>query len=326
VTKYLIRRGLQAVGLLFVTMLICFSILRLSPGSPFLELTLGGMSMEQVRKLEEAAGLHDPIPVQFGRWAWRILQLDFGKGVRNGFPIFPQIANALANSFWLVAAGTLLGMLGIPLGMHAAQRRGKRTDYILRGTAVFLSAVPMWWVGLIIIGFMKQIETWRLVDKMPIPQIFPVPRDPTFWIRGTLWERVWFLLLPSLLLALFFIPVYLRYVRSQTLEVLSQDYVRTAHAKGLSQPRISRRHVLRNSLTPLITVWSSLLPTLFALSLTLESAVSFPGLGQLFLTGVRGRDYNLMMGILLVLGFLIILGNLLADLAYAWLDPRIRLK
>lgn len=318
--RFLIRRVIQSAFLLLAVMFISFLLMRLAPGGPFAFLGLDNPKIGKaaVNELNEKYGLNDPLPIAFAKWVWGVIKLDFGISLTSGGrTVISIVWEAAINTFIFSFLGTLIGLIGIPIGVYAAKRRGKFGDNFVRLFTVILNAVPHWWLGLLIIIVVSNIAINSGFKLIPLGGMYDVNQD-------NLLNRLWHLALPTFLLSLTPIIVFARFARSQTLEVLSQDYVRTANAKGMPDSVVSRVHVLRNSLIPLITIFGGLLPALFAGAALTESVTSWPGMGTLFLRAAGERDYPVLMGVVLFLTILTIVGNLLADLAYGLVDPRVR--
>ncbi|MEI6044906.1 MAG: ABC transporter permease [Chloroflexota bacterium] len=316
--RFLIRRIIQSLLLLFAVMVISFILMHTAPGGPLRLLAEDPrMSPITISNIEERLGLHEPLPVQFVKWIWGVVRLDFGNSFIWGEPVIVLVWDAAINSLWLTLGGTILGLLGIPIGVYAARHRGKLSDNLIRVLTVVLNAIPHWWLGLLVIIMVSNFAADGGVKLLPLGGMYTFGQD-------SLLDRLWHMILPSFLVALSYIIAFSRFVRSQTLEVINQDYVRTARAKGMAEKVVNRAHVMRNSLIPLITIFGGLLPSLFGGIVLVESILSWPGMGTLFIRAAFERDYPILMGIILFLSILIILGNLLADLAYGVVDPRVR--
>ncbi len=316
--RFLFRRLLQSVMLLFIILVISFALMHLAPGGPLRLLAEDpNASPATIRDIEERLGLRDPIPVQFVKWLWGVMRLDFGNSHIGGRPVIAAVWDGAVNTLWLTFGGTLLGLAGIPLGVFAARHRGKFSDNIIRVLTVILNAIPHWWLGLVIIIFLSNLSINGGPRILPAGGMYTIGND-------NILDRLWHLILPSFLVSLTYIIVFTRFARSQTLEVLNQDYVRTARAKGLTEGTVNRAHVMRNSLIPLITIMGSILPALFGGLVLTENVLSWPGMGTLFLGAALQRDYPVLMGVIFFTTILVIVGNLLADLAYGLVDPRVR--
>ncbi len=316
--RFVIRRILQSLGLLLAIMLISFTLMHLAPGGPLGFLAEDPRISESVKEgIAKRLGLKDPLPVQFATWIWGVVRLDLGISFVEKRPVFDMVRDAAVNTLWLTLGGTLIGFVGIPIGVYAARHRGKLIDNIIRVFTVVFNSIPHWFLGLLIIIGVANIANDSGFKLLPLGQMYTIGQDGII-------NRLWHLILPSFLVSLTYIIVFSRFARSQTLDVLNQDYVRTANAKGLPSSQVSRRHVLRNSLIPLITIMGGLLPGLFAGLVLTERVLSWPGMGTLFLGAAGQRDYPTLMGVLLFISFLTIFGNLIADLCYGLVDPRVR--
>jgi peptide/nickel transport system permease protein len=310
--RYALRRFVQALILWVGVTILSFTIVHLAPGGPVQFMEDPRFSPEVRDQIEASFGLRDPIPVQYARWMAGIVRLDFGRSFADNRPVIDRILERWPNSLQLTLAALLIGLLGIPLGALAALRRGTAVDHGTRVLIVLLNALPSWWLGLMVLVL--------VANTLPI---FPLGGMTTLG-RGDLFDRLWHLALPATLLATGGWVVYGRYVRSELLEVLGQDYVRTARAKGVPEPLVIRRHALRNALIPLATILGGSLPALFGGALLIETVFSWPGLGRLFYDAANSRDYPLVMGLTVIGAFLVLMGNLLADLLYGVVDPRVR--
>jgi peptide/nickel transport system permease protein len=310
--RYIVRRSLQSVGLLLLITVLSFGIMRLAPGGPAQFLDDPRIGPEYREILLESFGLRDPLPVQYLKWLWNVVRLDFGYSFIDRRPVIEKIAERVPASFQLSIASLLLGLLGVPLGIYAALRHGRWQDQVIRVFTVFGNAVPHWWLGLMLLILMA--STFR---------IFPLGGMYTIG-DGSLSDRLWHLALPALIGALGGWIGFSRFVRSEMLDVLGQDYIRTAQAKGLGARAVLVRHALRNALIPLVTILGSSLAGLFSSGVLFETTFSWPGLGRMSVDAAYQRDFPVLMALTVIFSALVILGNLLADIAYGWVDPRVR--
>ena len=314
-TRYVVRRLIQSVFLLLGVTIISFVIMRVAPGGP--AQFIGGadnprISPEYRQRLNESFGLNEPLPIQYGKWLWNVLQLDFGRSYIDQRPVLEKIGERIPASFQLALASFLLGLLGIPLGIYAATHRGTLPDQLVRLFTVIGNCVPHWWLGLMI-----------LVLSASTIRIFPLGGMYTLG-NDTLLNRLWHLALPATIGAVGGWITYSRFVRAELLDALGQDFVRTAHAKGLTSRAVLYRHALRNALMPLATMFGGILSLILSGSLLFEITFSWPGLGRLTVDAAFQRDYPLLMAATVLGSILVILGNLLSDISYAWVDPRVR--
>jgi peptide/nickel transport system permease protein len=317
VTRYVVRRLLQSVLILFGVTLLSYGIMRIAPGGP--GMMIGGednprINPEYRRQLQEAFGLNDPIPVQYAKWLWNVLHLDFGRSYIDQRPVIDKIAERIPASFQLALASFLVGLLGIPLGVIAAVNRARPPDQLMRFFTVLLNCIPHWWLGLML-----------LVLSASTIKLFPLGGQYTIG-NDNLLNRLWHLALPALIGGMGGWIGYSRFVRAEMLDVLGQDYVRTALAKGLAARAVLIRHALRNALIPLATMFGGILTLIISGSLLFEITFSWPGLGRLTVEAAFQRDYPLLMASTVISSVLVILGNLLSDISYAWVDPRVRLR
>jgi peptide/nickel transport system permease protein len=314
-TRYVVRRLIQSIFLLIGVTILSYAIMRIAPGGP--ALFAGGgenprVSPEYRRQLEESYGLNQPIPVQYARWLWNVLHLDFGRSYIDQRPVIEKIAERIPASFQLALASFLLGLLGIPLGIYAATHRGGLGDQVVRVFTVVGNSLPHWWLGLMV-----------LIISASTIRLFPLGGQYTIG-NDTLLDRLWHLALPATIGAMGGWITYSRFVRAELLDVLGQDFIRTAHSKGLPRKIVMLRHALRNALLPLATMFGGILSLILSGSLLFEITFSWPGLGRLTVDAAYQRDYPLLMASTVLGSLLVILGNLLSDISYAWADPRVR--
>jgi peptide/nickel transport system permease protein len=311
-TRYVVRRSLQSVGLLLLISLLAFSIMRLAPGGPAQFMDDPRIGAEYREALRESYGLNDPLPIQYLKWLSNVVRLDFGVSFIDRRPVLDKIGERFWASFQLAASSFVLGLLGIPLGVYAALRRGRWQDQTIRVLTVFGNAVPHWWLGLMLL--VLSATTFRI---FPLGGVYTIG-------DGSLPDRLWHLALPALIGALSGWIGYSRYIRSEMLDVLGQDYVRTAHAKGLEPRDVLVRHGLRNALIPLATMLGGIFTLLLSGSVLFETTFSWPGLGRMTVDAAFQRDYPVLMAMTVLSSTLAIMGNLLADVTYGWIDPRVR--
>jgi peptide/nickel transport system permease protein len=310
--RYVIRRLIQSFLILLGISIISFALMHLAPGGPvqFFEdprLTPAGKA-----RLEEALGLNRPLYIQYLDWSSRIARLDFGKSYVSRRPVIDMIAERLPATMQLSAVALLLGLLGgIPMGIYAGLKPGSWLDNLVRLLTVVSNAVPHWWVGLLLIVFLSPLH------------IFPAGGMYTLG-HDNLADRLWHLVLPAFIASMGGWITFSRFMRYEVLEVISQDYTRTAYAKGLPQRIVLTRHVLRNALLPVVTILGGALAGLISGSVLYENVFSWPGIGRLSIEAFYKRDFPLLMAIIMISSFLVILGNLLADLAYGLVDPRVK--
>ena len=274
---------------------------------------------EDIARLRANLGLDQPFYQWYLTWLWNVMHGDFGRSMIDGSPVMTHILERLPNTLELTVTAVLLGILiSIPLGVIGALRHGSKTDHTLTVVSVAGFAVPQFWLGLMLI----------LVFSVTF-QHYGLPWLPSGGVTspfggGDLGDRLLHLIMPATVLSFFYLSLWSRFTRSSMLEVLSQDYIRTARAKGMSERRVVYLHGLRNALIPLVTLIGLELPGLVSGGLVVEVVFSWPGLGRLAFERALQYDYSTVMGVVFFATLLVVAGNLLADILYAILDPRIR--
>ena len=307
--RFVARRLIQSAVLLFVVMTASFFLIHATPGGPESALFSDPrVTPEAMNRMRERFGLNDPLPVRYGKWLMNMMVLDFGRSYSYQLPVVNVIGERIWPTAQLGLASYLVGMLGIPLGVYAATRRGSWADNTVRLFTVLGTCVPTWWLGLTIIVFLNSTIGW-----------FPNGQG-----SADILDRLRHLALPAILLGLSGTVAFSRFMRSEVLEVLGQDYVRTARAKGLPWRSVNRAHVLRNALLPVVTLLGYLLPAVLSGAIITEYIFNWPGMGKLYFEAAASRDYPLLLGMLMLGTSLTIIGSLLADLGYGFVDPRIR--
>lgn len=312
---YIIRRLLQSAVLLIIVSFVGFSILSLAPGGPLAAYALNpNMTDEDLQRIAKQMGLDQPIPVQYARWATGLLVGDWGRSYRDTQPVLNIIMSRLPATFELMLVSTTLAViLGTFVGLLGAIRRYSIFDYLATIGAMVALSIPTFWFGLMVIYIFAVKLGW-----LPPGNIATIG-------DGSLLDRLHHLIAPSAVLALVTVAIWSRYTRSSMIEVINQDYIRTARSKGLRERLVVARHGLRNAVLPLITIAGLQLPTLFGGALVTETVFTWPGMGRLFVDSLGYRDYPVLMGILMFTAVLVLLGNLIADILCAIADPRIRL-
>jgi peptide/nickel transport system permease protein len=313
--RWLVRRVGVSVLLAGAVAVIVFMALHLVPGDPAeILLSTGGVSPDPaaVRELREKLGLDRPLHQQFLAFMAGVLRGDLGRSLVDDYPVAREIALRLPRTLELILAGTLISVvLGLPAGTYAALHRGGPFDRIASGAAALLLAVPVFVLGTLLVLLLAQ--TLRL---MPAGGYVPLAQDPA--------KHFTLLALPAVAIAKGLTAVVFRMTRASVLDALSRDFVRTARAKGLSPARVLVRHVVRNALTPVFTVLGLHMGTLLGGTVLVEYVFNWPGLSTPLLRAVEARDYPMVVGIVLTISGLFLLINLVMDLLYAALDPRVR--
>jgi peptide/nickel transport system permease protein len=274
---------------------------------------------DDVARLRASLGLDRPFYEWYFGWLWAVLHGDFGRSMIDGSPVISHILDRLPNTLELTITAIVIGVLiSIPLGVIGALRRGSKTDHTLTVTSVAGFAVPQFWMGLMLILIFSVTLEQHGLPWLPSSGAFSAYQG------GDFFDRILHLILPATVLSFFYTSVWSRFIRSSMLEVLSQDYIRTARAKGMSERRVVYLHGLRNALIPLITLIGLELPGLVSGGLVVEVVFGWPGIGKLAFERALQYDYSTVMGITFFATLLVIAGNLLADVLYGVLDPRIR--
>jgi len=315
--SYVSRRLLLGgVTLLGVTVAV-FLIMRVIPGDAAVMLTGAGsgvVSEQELQEVRRKLGLDRPMVVQFTEWAARVAVLELGTSLRTGNPVLADIARRFPYTLEIVVLAMILAVgLGVPLGVLSARCSGSLLDQVLRVVSVGGLAAPSFWVGLLLILGLVYLFQWSA----------PLLWDP-FWVSP--WQSVQQLIWPALAVGFRQVALIARMTRSTLLEVLGEDYVRTARAKGVSEGAVVVRHALRNGLLPVVTLIGFEFSSLFGGLIVTETVFNVPGLGQHVVASILNRDYPAAQGIVLVLAGIVVLSNLVVDLMYGWLDPRIRLR
>ncbi len=315
--KYASRRVLIAVVLLWVIASLVFAFLHLLPGDPVLIIlgSEGGSqapSPDQVVAVRHALGLDRPLPEQYGRWLAQLGRFDLGTSLYDSTSVTSDILGRLPTSLQLIAVAVALAVAGgIAIGIAAARRRGTWVDAALSGVLASGLSIPVFVVGTLMVLVFGVLLKW-----VPIGGYVPFTRDPAAYLRQ--------LVLPAVTLAFSLLGIVGRITRGSVLEVMHQEYVRTARAKGLSEARVLTRHVLRTALIPIVTVIGVQFGILIGGTVLVEYVFNWPGISTLLFTAIQRRDYPTVQGVVLVTSALFILINMVVDLSYAALDPRIR--
>lgn len=319
--RYVLRRVLAMIPVLLWITVLSFGIIHLAPGKPTDALTQFNpkVSLEARQRMEQLYGLDQPVHVQYGRWLGRVARLDFGRSFLDDRPVMEKIAERLPITLTInVLALCLVFGIAVPLGVRAAVRPGGLFDRVTTVLVFIGYSMPSFWLALLGMALFGVILRW-----LPVSGLHALDAEYWPWWRRGL-DTGWHLILPLAVTAVVSLAGLSRYARASLLDVLRQDYIRTARAKGLPQGRILFHHGLRNGLLPIITILGLSLPDLIGGSVIAETIFSIPGMGRLFYEAVMARDYAVVMALVTVGAFLTLLGNFLADLAYAAADPRIR--
>jgi len=321
-TTYLLKRIAMLVPLMLGITLITFTVIHLAPGEPVdMQMAMNPKVGKEAReRLTKFYGLDKPLHEQYFNWLGRLAKLDLGRSFSSdNRPVLDKIKERLPITLSLNLVALIIEFgLAIPIGVLAAVRRDTLLDKGIT-VVVFLGfAVPTFWLALLLMYFFGVKLNW-----LPISGLHTLGYESYSWL-GRLWDLTKHLILPICVASFGSFAGVSRYMRSAMLQVISQDYITTARAKGLSERVVIWKHALRNALLPLITLLGFSIPGLIGGSVIFETIFAIPGMGQLFYQGVMSRDYPVVMGILVIGAFLTLLGNLIADISYALADPRIR--
>ena len=315
--QYIIKRLLQAIPLLIGVSIIGFAMMHLAPGGPLAVYTLNPtITAQDIARIKQVFGLDQPMYVQYFKWAYGMFTGNWGYTFFGGRPVLHVIMERVPATLILMGSGMSLAMLiGLLIGVLGAVKRYSVFDYLATTGAMVALSFPTFWFGLMTIFLFSLKLGW-----LPSGGMFTLGGD-----EGIL-DLMRHLILPAVVLALALIAIWSRYTRSSFLEVINQDYIRTARSKGISGPRILFRHAFPNALAPLVTLAGIQLPWLFSGALVTESIFGWPGMGLLFVNALSMKEYPVLMGMIMVTAIAVIIGNLLADVMNAIIDPRVRLE
>ncbi len=326
-TTYILKRLLGAVPLVLGIATIIFFVVNLAPGDPALRYMNPNLSPETLEQIRANMGLDRPVHVRYVRWMTALAQGDLGYSFTRNRPVLDIIKEILPNTLLLsLTAIGIAFVFGIMLGIVQAIRQYSVLDSVTSVLALFFYSMPSFWLALMMVLtfslFARNVWDWPI--WFPASDIQDVARYPfmTPWERVL--DRLWHLALPATSLALVLAAGIARYTRGSLLEVIRQDYVRTARAKGLSEPVVVLKHALRNGLIPVITLLGLYLPFLFSGTVFIESVFAWPGMGKLIVDAITQRDYPVIMAGSLIFANMVVVGNLVADILYGFVDPRIR--
>ena len=313
-TKYLIQRVTESILVLITMSFLIYGIMALMPGDPIDVMVQSdpNLTTSDAERLKALYGLDKPLLERYKNWLSSALAGDFGYSRIHNRPTLEILVPRLINTTWLMTASLFLSLiLAIPLGIYSALHPYSRSDYFINLLALGGISIPVFWLALMLIILFSVSLGWLPAGGMGSTG------------DGGLTDRISHMILPVVTLSIASIGSLTRYVRSAMMEVLRNEYIRTARAKGLSRYKIVYKHALRNAMIPVVTVLALSFGTLFSGALITETMFSYLGMGKLIYDSIIGNDYNLALVSLLFATGLVLTGNLLADLAYAWLDPRI---
>ncbi len=316
------RRTLQAIPLLIAISMIMYGIIYNMPGGPLAPyLQNPHITPADIVRLKHNLGMDQPVPIQYLKWLQHVLTGDLGYSTSNSEPVFQALFERLGATLELMGTALFVAIVvGVTAGIISAVYRYSVLDYVITTIAFFGQSMPVFWFAL-----MMQLAF--AVHGIPLPGGYQI-QLPSAGIASSdtfnLGDRIEHLILPTVVLSLLSIALFSRFMRSSLLDVLGTDYMRTAAAKGLSFRAILFRHGLKNALIPVVTVIALSLPGLIGGAIITETIFAWPGMGRLFYNALTQSDIALLMGYLLLVAFLVVFSNLLADVVYAWLDPRVK--
>jgi peptide/nickel transport system permease protein len=313
-SRYILGRLLQAIPLFFLITLIAFGILHLAPGDPATLLYGTEISSDQRAQIRAAWGLDQPLPVQYVKWLGNLLRGDMGKSFVDGRPALLVIAERIPATLQLTLSGLLIALvLGLSVGIVAGLKPYSPLGYASTFFSTFFYSLPNFWLALLLILL---FSVWLKV----------LPSAGIESLRGEtgLADRLAHLVMPAFVISLREMGRLIRFTRASLLDVMSQDYIRTALGKGLRMRAVTLRHALRNALIPVVTLLGLSLPQLLSGAIVVETIFAWPGIGRLVVDSAFQRNYTVLMGEIVMVSLVVIAGNLLADVAYAVIDPRIR--
>src|SRR5512145_503786 len=329
--QYILRRLLVTVPMLLGAMSIVFFAMRVLPGDPCMAMMGDQATTEALADCSRNLGLHRPLAVQYADYLWRSVQLDFGKSLRQGYPVSEYIARMFPHTFVLVMASAIVAALvGVPIGIVSAlKRRNPLVDYPLRIIALLGLSMPVFWLGiLLLIVFSLHLDIFPLIGGGDLDGVlsmirsgeaFTYPRD----FLAAVGDVLHHLALPALALGFTLAATVSRLSRSAMLEVISQDYIRTARAKGQIERMVIYKHALRNMMVPLLTIIGIFVAIALTGTVLTETVFTRPGLGKMLVDAIGARDYPLAQGAITVFTMIMIFVNLVVDMLYAVVDPRV---
>jgi len=313
--QIIVKRLLQTLPLLFFVSIVCFVMIKAAPGDAVLNFVTPNMHKEDIERVRHNLGLDKPTYVQYFIWLKGIVQGNFGYSLINHRPVLQQIVERMPATVGLMGGAIVLSViLAIPLGLLAGANRNRFIDRTINTFAYIGISIPTFWLGILFIYFFAVKLSWL----------------PSMGMRSigvqSAWDVAQHIILPMSVLAISFLSIYLRYIRSSTIGQLKEDYVQIQYAFGSSKSKILSRHVLKHVLLPIITLLGISVGEIVAGAIVTETVFSWPGLGSLSMTAIKGLDYPLIMGITLLSSVMLIIGNLLADILYSFADPRIKTR
>ena len=313
--RYIRKRLLQAVPVVFGITILTFFIMKMAPGGPLTGMISPRTSSESLQRAREALGLNDPIIVQYWNWLKQLVQGNFGYSTYNGQAVLTEILDRLPATLLLTVTSFVISfVVGIPLGVYSATHKYSKADYGLTVFSFIGISIPSFFFGMGLFFVFALKLKW-----LPTSGVGSNGEGMALNLH-----KLKYLIMPALVMSLSNLATVMRFARSSMIETLNQDYVRTARAKGLSEKVVIYKHALKNSMIPVITIFGQSIPNLFGGAYITEKVFGWPGMGLLGVDAINNRDYQMLMGLTLFTAILVLLGNLLADIMYSFVDPRIR--
>lgn len=317
--KTVLRRVLVMLPQLFVLSLLIFIMAKFMPGDPFTGLITPETDPARVEELRQKAGFYDPWYIQYLNWMGNAFQGDFGRSYTFNVPVSQLIGDRALNTFWLsLLSVALLYLLAIPLGVLAGRYQETWLDKSIVFYSFIVYAIPTFVLGLIFLFFFGYELGW-------FPTSGTVGIQYESGTLGYLWSKFYHLLLPAIVFALLGTTGVIQYLRTEIIDAKTMDYVRTARAKGIPNNKVYSKHIFRNSLLPIAAFLGFTITNLLGGSIFIETIFGYPGMGQLFIQAINGRDYSVITALVMLFGFLTLLGSLLSDIIMSIVDPRIRI-
>jgi peptide/nickel transport system permease protein len=311
-TVYIMRRLLMLIPVLLVVGVVVFTLVHLTPGDPAAVILGQSATAEQIEQLREQLGLNEPLPIQFGQWLSGVVRLDFGESLFLGMPVTEALMQRAQPTLLLTLYALLIQIgIGVPAGILAAVNRNSIIDRILMLASISGAAIPTFFLGILLILIFAVALRW-----LPSGSYVPLTENPAEHFQG--------MILPAFALGFSAAGLLARLVRSSMLDVLSEDYVRTAWAKGVPGRSVILTHALRNALIPAITVVGASMGALLGGAVVTETVFTIPGMGRLVVQSISRRDFPLIQGAIMIIAGIYVLVNLLVDILYVYVDPRIR--
>lgn len=312
--QYIIHRFFQMIIVLLILSILCFFLLHSLPGNPVLTILGDEATQEEITQLTQELGLDRPLPMQYFSWLGGVVQGDFGRSIIYREDVKDMIVKRLPPTIHIGILAFIISLLiGVPMGVIAAVKRGGWVDGFITTTANFAMAIPNFWLGILGIYFFSLKLGWLPVQGYVSPSV-------------DFWASTKSVLMPSLVLGLSSMAIIARQARSSMLEIIRQDYIRTARSKGMKSKVIIVKHALRNAIIPVVTIAGLMLPNIVGGSVIIEQVFNINGLGRLMLQAVFNQDIVVVQACLILIAFVTTISNLLVDISYGYIDPRIRHK